>query len=120
MSRRWVNTTMNGSRRPQRFAIAMPIQYRPLGNVTWLDGQVENISHTGVLFRGAEILDVATPIQMRFELPAEFGGQAGALVICRGQVVRGLLPVDDAPQGLAATILDYHFVRGTNGREMGL
>jgi hypothetical protein len=113
MSKRWVNTSMNGSRRAQRFAIAMPIQYRPLSDVTWLDGQVENISRTGVLLRGAQIMNVATPIQMRFELPAEFGGQTGALVVCRGQVVRTILPpADDAPKRLAATILDYTFVRG--------
>jgi hypothetical protein len=103
---------MNGSRRAQRFAIAMPIQYRPLSDVTWLDGEVENISRTGVLLRGGEIMSVATPIQMRFELPAEFGGQTGALVVCRGEVVRTiLLPADDAPKRLAARILDFHFVR---------
>jgi hypothetical protein len=114
MSRRWVNMAMNGPQRAQRFAIAMPIQYRLLDDVTWLDGEVESISRTGVLFRCAEIMEVATPIQMRFELPAEFGGQTGALVICRGEVVRTVLPpADDAPKRLAATILDYTFVRST-------
>jgi len=112
MSKRWVNTTANGSERAQRFAIAMPIQYRPLSDLTWLDGQVENISRSGVLFRAERVMDVATLLQMRFELPAEFGGQTGALVVCRGEVVRTLLPpTEDAPQRLAARILDYRFVR---------
>ena len=112
---------MNGSRRAQRFAIAMPIQYRSSNEITWLDGTVENISRTGVLLRGPQIMSVATPIQMRFELPAEFGGQTGALVTCRGEVVRTLLPpADDAPKPLAATILDFTFVRGASGGEMGL
>jgi len=54
-------------------------------------------------------------------LPAEFGGQTGALVVCRGEVVRTPLPpAENAPKALAATILDYTFVRGANGREMGL
>jgi hypothetical protein len=115
MSRRWVNTTMNGSRRAQRFAIAMPIQYRRPSDVTWFEGQVENISRTGVLLRGEQIMNVATPIQMRFELPAEFGGQTGALVVCRGEVVRTVLPpAEDAPKRLAATILDYTFVRNAS------
>ncbi len=103
---------MNGSRRAQRFAIAMPIQYRRLSDVTWFEGQVENISRTGVLLRGEQTMNVATPLQMRFELPAEFGGQTGALVICRGEAVRTLLPpTEDAPKRLAARILDYTFVR---------
>ncbi|MBZ5546067.1 MAG: PilZ domain-containing protein [Acidobacteriia bacterium] len=108
---------MNGSQRAQRFAIAMPIQYRSIHEINWLEGTVENISSTGVLLRGPQIMSVATPIQMRFELPAEFGGQTGALVVCRGEVVRALLPpAENAPKALAATILDYTFVRGANGQ----
>ena len=46
----------------------------------------------------------------------EVFGLDGSFVICRGEVVQMIQPpADNAPRGLAATILDFHFVRGANG-----
>ena len=118
MSRRWVEMTMDGSRRAQRFAIAMPAQYRALDDLVWLYGKVENISRTGVLLRGPQPTRADSPIEMRFALPAEVGGEDGAVVICHGEVVRVLQPpASDAPKTLAVKIFDYCFERGGNGRE---
>jgi hypothetical protein len=113
MSKRWVDMSMNGARRAQRFAIAMPIQYRALDDILWMYGEVENISRTGVLLRGPELVSADAPIEMRFALPAEVGGEDGAVVICHGEVVRVLQPpASDAPKRLAVKILDYCFERG--------
>lgn len=104
---------MYGSPRAQRFAIQMPVRYRPVENINWLEGKVENISRSGMLFRAEQLVEVNTPVEMCFELPMEAGGETGAQVICRGKIVRTILPAaSDAPPALAAKILDYHFVRG--------
>jgi hypothetical protein len=117
MSKRWVEMSMNGARRAQRFAIAMPIQYRSLDDIAWLEGQVENISRSGVLLRGPEPVSADVPIEMRFALPAEVGGEDGAVVVCHGEVVRVLEPpASDAPKTLAVKILDYCFERGAPDR----
>ena len=118
MSKRWGDMSMNGARRAQRFAIAMPIQYRALDDTSWMKGQIENISRTGVLLRGPEPIRADSPIEMRFALPAEVGGEDGAVVICHAEVVRVLQPpASDAPKTLAVKIFDYCFARGGNGRE---
>ena len=47
------------------------------GEAGWHDGTTENISRSGVLFRGAGILRVDTPIEMRLVLPV--GGEVQQL-----------------------------------------
>ena len=72
----------------------------------------DNISRSGVLFRTLEELDSREPIEMHFALPMQVSGQPGAVVACRGLVVR-TVPADspDALPGFAATISRYRFVR---------
>jgi hypothetical protein len=112
----WPENRAKSPTRAQRFAISMPIQYRRTGEIWWLDGQVENISRSGVLFEAPLPMDVKTAVDLNFELPVEIGGEAGAVVVCRGEIVRQVQPATpDAPAALAAKILDYRFVRGRNG-----
>jgi hypothetical protein len=102
--------------RAQRFALSMPIQYRRAGEIWWLDGQVENISRSGVLFEAPQGMDVKTVVDLSFEFPVEIGGEAGAVVVCRGEIVRRVPPATpEAPSALAAKILEYRFLRGRNG-----
>ncbi|MBI1984393.1 MAG: PilZ domain-containing protein [Acidobacteria bacterium] len=116
MASRWDNNTSKGSPRAQRFAIHMPIQYRRTGEIGWHEGQVENISRSGVLFQAAQLMDLQALLDLSFELPVEIGGEAGAAVVCRGEVVRRVPPATtDAPAALATKILEYHFLRGRNG-----
>ena len=71
-----------------------------------------NISRSGVLFRTNEDLESSEPIEMHFALPLQVSGQPGAVVACRGLVVRAVPP--DSPDALpafAATISRYRFVR---------
>ncbi len=98
------------SQRAPRFPVRLPLRYRSIGATQWIDGQVENISRSGVLFRAANLVAVDTPVEMSFVLPV--GGGPG--VICRGRVVRTVPPrADAAPAGLAVTIATYQFVRAT-------
>jgi len=113
MAERWGNSIQGGSARAQRFAIQMPLRYRAMGEIVWHAGSTENISRSGVLFQAEELMEVNTPLDMSFALPAEIGGEGGAQVLCRGRVVRTVLPLTtDALPALAARILDYRFVRG--------
>lgn len=75
-----------------------------------------NISRSGVLFRTHEMLDHDTPIDMHFALPLRVSGQPGALVACRGHIVRTVsADSPDALPALAATISRYRFVRRKGG-----
>ena len=103
----------DGTRRPQRFAISLPVQFRTL-DAAWQEGQSENISRSGILFRAAQPLEVDTVIEMMFDLPVEMGGEPGAHVVCIAHITR-VLPgaTPEQPPLLAARIRDYRFVRGT-------
>ncbi len=94
----------------------MPIRYRRNGEIWWVDGHVENIGRSGVLFQAPQLMDVKTVLDLNFELPVEIGGEAGAVVVCRGEVVRSVPPATpNVPTALAAKILEYRFLRGRNG-----
>jgi hypothetical protein len=102
----------SGSLRAPRFPIRMSLHYRTPDQGEWLEGETENISRSGVLFHTSSPLDVSTPLEMTFALPVEVGGQSGALVLCRGQVVGIVLrPSSDAPPCVAAKFLEYRIVR---------
>ena len=96
--------------RAQRFPLHLSLRYRPVGDAVWHDGRTENISRSGVLFRAEDLLGVATPIEMTFALP---GAQVGPNILCQGRIVRTVPSLErKAGPVLAATIEDYHFVRG--------
>ena len=103
----------DGTRRPQRFAMSLPVQFRTLDATAWQEGQSENVSRSGILFRAAQPLEVDTVIEMMFDLPVEMGGEAGAHVVCTAHVTR-VLPAatPEQPPLLAARIHEYRFVRG--------
>jgi len=69
---------------------------------------MENISRSGVLFRTPAVLDVDTEVDICFVLPLP---RARPAVLCRGRVVRTVLPAEGRPPGLAVTIARYRFRR---------
>jgi hypothetical protein len=94
--------------RAPRFAHEGPLRFRPAGQGEWYPGTMFNISQTGVVFRTDRVMDVNAPIEMNFVLPAEIAGKEGAVVFCRGEVVRTARPkTDDKRPLIAATILEY-------------
>ncbi len=99
--------------RAERFALQTPLRYRVRGQLNWHHGSIENISRSGVLFRGHDLVRPDTPVEMRFVLPISLPDEPAAEVICSGLVVRIVEPSDTATgPAFAATISDYHLVRG--------
>lgn len=98
--------------RARRFVIQMALSYRRHLEKAWHSGQTENISRSGVLFRGDLCIEPATPIQMRVMLPAEIFQEGPVEVVCRGMVVRAepASGEENMPR-LATKILNYRMVR---------
>src|SRR5919201_4493816 len=62
--------------RATRFPLRLPVRYRPLGKPEWQQGQTENISHTGALFRVEAPLPVDTRVEFRLVLSTTARGDA--------------------------------------------
>src|SRR2546426_6502489 len=100
--------TKNNSQRAVRFPIRTKIQYRPEGKEEWQMGETQNISRSGVLFNVTELLAVNTALELMFPLPSEIGSEAGAMVLCRGHIVRTILPpASDQLGSMAADFSEY-------------
>jgi hypothetical protein len=94
--------------RAERFAIETTIRYRSVGQPGWYEGKTENISGSGVLFRGKNLLAPKTRVEMTFPLPIRGSGATGANVTCFGRIVRKVPRVGPKGEaGLAATIEEY-------------
>ena len=102
--------------RARRFHIDAPLRYRTCGEQEWHEGKIENISWSGMLFRGKQVIEPCTPIEMSFVLPAKVRDELPALVLCSGRVVRHVKPsTDDGLLTLGARILNYRLVRRPSG-----
>lgn len=99
--------------RAQRFQLHLPLRYRRLGESQWHLGTTENISRSGLLFRGDDVLQPNSQLEINLVLPTEIAGLSGTEVVCRGEVVRTVDPQGSAVSpALAARILQYHFQHG--------
>ena len=97
--------------RAERFAVNLPVRYRPVGDATWRRGRTENISYSGVLFRAEDLLQVDTRIELRVVLPVEIVEDRPE-VLCQARIVRTVSPTPmDARPGLAVRIEEYRFMR---------
>src|SRR5262249_17821065 len=95
--------------RATRYALRLPVRYRSVGDNRWHEGTTESISHSGVLFRAEDSPKPGTAIEMRFSLSA---GSTALVVASYGFVVRTVSPISpDASPAVAATIVDFTFVR---------
>ena len=109
MVERWENIR-GGIARAPRFPLMLSMLYRPSGESAWHAARTENISRSGVLFRGERPLDLYARVEMAFVLPAKVSGQTEAHVICSGRVVRvAAVPSGDAGVPVAAAITEYRF-----------
>jgi hypothetical protein len=98
--------------RAQRFGIQIHLRYRLSGGSKWWKGTTENISRSGVLFRGEEFTEPNTPLEMSLVLPDEISGVRPAEVVCKGTVVRSERPKGaEAFPALASTISHFRFIR---------
>jgi hypothetical protein len=95
--------------RASRYTVSIPVRYRPFGELGWTETKTINISCTGVLFETSEPLELESPIELSFDLPAEMGGTGDGELTCLGQVVRTIMtPSTDASPAVAASIADFH------------
>jgi hypothetical protein len=108
-----VDPAANRPTRAKRFPIHIPIHYRKTHTSRWLDGRTENISYSGVLFRAECLLQPKTTVELRFELPAAFLGEAPGEIFSKGAVVRvEESPISAIPPALAVHIDGYRMARG--------
>ncbi len=101
---------------PKRFALELPIEFRPQHDFRWWPGKTENISANGILFSTHKRLLPLTPIEIALQLPAALTGDSPVRVLCLGYVVRTIepqLPSDEVQ--LAATFVDYRLVSSDAG-----
>ena len=84
--------------RAQRFPVRIPVRYRLARSREWFEAYTENISRSGVLFRTVRVLEPATPLDLRLELPPVDNGESvRGEVVCKGEVVR--MDPPDNPKG---------------------
>jgi hypothetical protein len=97
--------------RAQRLSLQTPLRYRAKGLGIWREGIVENLSQSGVFFHGPMHLPEFALVEMVFEMPEEISGQKHRTILCQGRVLRRDEGRDCGAVGLAASILDYTFLR---------
>jgi hypothetical protein len=111
--------------RARRLKLDSPVRYRVNHTSTWFEGCIDNLSQTGLLFRGPQVLPLNALIELVFEMPEEISGQKNRNVLCQGRVIRckeaqhgkhkpATQPADATfDKGhslLAASIVDYKFI----------
>ena len=97
--------------RARRLSLQTPVRYRAKGLGIWREGIVENLSQSGVLFHGPLQLPQYALVEIVFEMPEEISGQKHRTVLCQGRILRRDKVSDCGAVGLAASILDYTFLR---------
>jgi PAS domain S-box-containing protein len=97
--------------RAPRITVHVPLRYRVAGQKTWQEATTQNISRSGVLFTSNQSLDPKVELEISLKLPPELEGIGGAEVVCRGEVVRTVIPrTAEVSPALAARFLEYRFI----------
>ena len=103
--------------RARRLKLDLPLRYRVKSLGEWHGGTIDNLSQSGVLFRGPQSLPENTMVEMIFNMPEEISGQTNSTVLCQGRIIRAKesnKAAKDASKGkpglIAASILDYIFL----------
>jgi len=98
--------------RAKRFVILLPFRYRKTSETEWHEGTILNMSGTGVLFQGDELLEPKTEVEIRFVMPAPAKNEKPAEIVCYGTVVRAAPVVgSDSASFIAVSLRKYQFVR---------
>lgn len=94
--------------RCKRFAIRIPVLYRSSNEPHWRSGVSQDISCTGILFRGEEALAPNSRLLLRFVVPRELAGEAPVEITCNAFVIRQEpLPHAERERSIAAAFLDF-------------
>lgn len=98
------------SPRARRLHLEIELKYRARSAAQWHSGTIQNISQSGVLFRGAGEV-CGDEVEMIFEMPKEIAGQEGRKVLCSGCIVRSPGAADaDGLFNYAVSIRYYKFL----------
>jgi len=99
--------------RARRLKSSLPVRYRGKNLTTWYEGEIQNISQSGVFLHGPQQLPANALVELIFEMPEEISGQKNSNVLCQGRLIRTRDTVENAADafGLAVSILDYKFLR---------
>jgi hypothetical protein len=113
-----VNQQHHQSRAP-RYASPIAVLYRTPGDSVWLEGQTENISRSGVLFRTARTIETNTPVELMMEIPNFITTSVIGPAICRGRIVRAVSSsaLEDRP-AFAAAVLEFELARPFDPRRI--
>jgi hypothetical protein len=74
--------------RARRLRLNTPVRYRVKNLGNWYEGIIDNLSQSGVLMHGPEVLPDNTLVEMVFEMPEEISGQKNSSVLCQGRIIR--------------------------------
>jgi PilZ domain len=104
--------------RARRLKLDLPLRYRVKSLGEWYGGQIDNLSQSGVLFRGPQSLPENTMVEMIFDMPEEISGQRNSTVLCQGRIIRAKESKKESRKDaanskagvVAASILDYIFL----------
>ena len=92
------------------------MKFRERGSNDWLQGTVQNISKSGVLFCTDQPMRENAAIEMILEMPKEITGQEQSMVLCSCTVVRTVSDEEDAPKSFGAVLWDYRFLHERGAR----
>jgi hypothetical protein len=94
--------------RARRIRLFRPLRYRDITAELWCDGELKNISKSGVLFAGSCPIPEGARIELEMEMLVEICGSPARRVKCIAHVVR--TGAGRTANVFAAQILDYLFV----------
>jgi hypothetical protein len=108
-----MSDTSSDRREARRIALQMILRYREIGNADWCEGHTENISRSGILFRGPQMGEPNAAIELIVTLP-DAGSSPGGRALCSGHIVR-VVSRDGSGVSLAARISSCRIVGRTPG-----
>ena len=100
--------------RERRLRHVVPVLFRVRGTDEWLEGTSENLSRSGLLFRGPAEIALGTALELRLEMPEELTGEWVPEVLSRGVVTRvtkAAKSKDGEAFHIACSIEDYDFAK---------
>lgn len=95
--------------RAQRFPIRSVMHYRLTGEDRWYVGTVENMSSTGVLFRGERVVGVDSSVEITVNIPGSLAAGHSSKMASRGKIVR--VSKDGSEPGGAVMAAELHHLR---------
>lgn len=94
--------------RDARYVVHGSLIYRPAGGSDWHKGMTENLSTTGVLFRGEAPMEVSTPVELSITPPKGADRKSADSIFCWGTIVRTGLDNSTSTRPVFAVKIDRY------------